>query len=367
MNRLLRGVLYGLLWALAGITIFVAVQRVQKHDRGRTITALQIDFPDSTSHGQLVTREMVLRWLKEEQIAWQDCAVEALDLGLLEDRLEKNGFVGGVKAVVDYQGVLHLEIHQREPLFRLWVDGYNHYVTEDGYLFRSPNRTALYVPVVTGTYTPPFPPPFEGWLDEHRTTSTAAFEEQIAQLEREKYPYYEREKENMEYNRITRRTFIRRGLLESREHFAKRVEETRAKKRERRRHYRYVARQIEQGIASVEARQKVLREREKKLQKNYEDFEKLTTFVRQIEADAFWRSEIVQINLSEAHSGALEIEVVPRSGAWTAELGRMEDLEQKLDKLEQFCRQGLGRVGWEEFQTIRVQYADRVVGVERKD
>lgn len=365
MNRVLRWLLYGLMWAFAGVAIFVAAQRARIRQASQIVHALKIDFPDSTSHGQLVTREMVLRWLDEEQIRWAESAVSELNLHDIEQRLCRNGFVGEVKASVDYRGVLCLKIRQREPLFRLLVDGYNHYVTADGYLFRAPAHSSIYVPVLTGAYQPPFPRDYEGWLQECRTESLEKIEATISDLEREKYPYYEREKENLDYHRETRRMFIRKGLLESREHFDERVERLRAEKRQRRRHYRYINRQIEEGIAAVERQQEVLRQSEKKFLKNYEDFQKLTTFVKQIEADAFWRSEIVQIVISEAHSGALEVEVVPRSGGWTAELGGLDGLDEKLEKLERFCHKGLSRLGWDRVQTIRVQYEDKVVCVER--
>ncbi len=88
---------------------------------------------------------------------------------------------------------------------------------------------------------------------------------------------------------------------------------------------------------------------------------KLLTFVESVESDAFWRSEVVQIVARTTPAGALEIDLVPRSGRHTVRFGRLEDAERKFDKLMRFYRGGLSRIGWEEFRTIDLRYNDQVV------
>ncbi len=180
--------------------------------------------------------------------------VSELDLGKLERDIARNGFVGRVRASVDYSGRLRVDIRQRSPLMRLLVDGYNLYVTEEGHLFPAPRSTSIYVPVVTGGYRPPFEPGCEGRLDERLRMEIEKSERRLAELETGKYPFYRRERKNIEYNRETRRMRIRKALLESREHFRGRVEELRAEKRDRRRRYRYEQQQIQLGMNRVEAK-----------------------------------------------------------------------------------------------------------------
>jgi len=97
------------------------------------------------------------------------------------------------------------------------------------------------------------------------------------------------------------------------------------------------------------------------LEKSYEDFMKLLTFVEFIEDDDFWRSEVVQIAAHTTPSGALEVELVPRSGRHTIVFGRIEQVERKFDKLLCFYRSGLMNIGWGEYRTIDIRYNDQVV------
>ena len=97
------------------------------------------------------------------------------------------------------------------------------------------------------------------------------------------------------------------------------------------------------------------------MEKSYEDFTKLLTFVEFLEEDDFWRSEVVQIVAHTAPSGALEVELIPRSGRFRILFGRIERVDEKFDLLADFYRRGLGLLGWDEFATVSVQYRGRVV------
>ena len=78
----------------------------------------------------------------------------------------------------------------------------------------------------------------------------------------------------------------------------------------------------------------------------------------------FLRSEIVQITARTTESGAIDLELTPRSGNYTILFGRLDDAEQKLDKLLRFYREGLGKAGWDRYRTINVKYAGQVVCTE---
>lgn len=354
-----------LLWAGVGAAVLCASRRVERHDAGRRIAGVGIEILDSTAHGQLVTREMVRSWIAASEKNVVGRPVREFDLGKLERTIARNGFVGRVRASIDYSDTLRVDIRQRSPLMRLLVDGYNLYVTDEGYLFSAPVSSSIYVPVVTGSYRPPFEADCEGWLDERLQLALEKSVRRMEELETEKYPFYRRERRNIEYNRETRRMRVKKGLLENREHFRGRVEELLAEKRDRRRRYRYEQQQIRQGLDRVERRLAEERARQKKLEKNYEDFSKLITFVRQIDRDAFWRSEIVQIVASTAHSGALELEFVPRSGRYTVRFGRLEREQEKLELLERFCRSDFGASSRDEWRTVDVRFANRVVCSEK--
>lgn len=141
------------------------------------------------------------------------------------------------------------------------------------------------------------------------------------------------------------------------------MRELRKHKEQLRRKYRYEAQVIQSAIDKISENRKPS-VADKNLAKRYEDFSKLTTFVKWMENDDFWRSEIVQITARTTESGAIDLELTPRSGNYTILFGRLDDAEQKLDKLLRFYREGLGKAGWDRYRTINVKYAGQVVCTE---
>ena len=70
---------------------------------------------------------------------------------------------------------------------------------------------------------------------------------------------------------------------------------------------------------------------------------------------------MVQIAARTTPSGALEVELTPRSGRFTILFGRLDDIGGKFDKLLRFYRSGLSSIGWDEYRTIDVRYRNQVV------
>ena len=326
MSRYLRYTLLTLLWVAVAAYIVFAASAVRRVRRTGTVGRLEIEVVDSSSQGHLVSAAMVRQWISHAGIKTLGTAVDAVDLTGIERLIARNGFVDKTVAYVSYGGTLHIEISQRKPLVRLLTDGMNAYVTAEGYVFAAPRASSLYVPVVTGSYRPPFPASYVGSVREHIDLRLGEIDERIAELEREKYPLYRREK-----NAGLRRT------------------------------YRYRAGVIREEIERIAGLQEAERRKQKKLEKSYEDFMKLLTFVETVEDDDFWRSEVVQITAKTTPSGALEVELTPRSGRFAVLFGRLEDVERKFDKLLRFYRSGLSSIGWSEYRTIDIRYNDQVV------
>lgn len=350
-----------LLWAAVVAYLIYAASSARTYRRGCNVTRIEVDVKDSSAHGQLVTSQQVHTWIRRSGLPAVGVPVAEADLAGIEALVARNGFVRRVDAYTTYDGVLRIDIRQRRPVLRLLTDGRNSYVTEEGYLFAAPSQSSLYVPVVTGPYRPPFPASHTGTVADFIASERRKSEERIAELEREKYPFYRRERENDENKRELRRMRIKKGWFEKEEAFDRRVDELKKKKESLRRRYRYEERQIEAGIARIEARQEAERVRQKKLEKSCEDFSKLITFVEFVESDDFWRSEVVQIIASTSPSGALELSFVPRSGNFRVQFGRIERVEEKFDKLLRFYRNGLDKLGWDRYRSIDVRYAGQVV------
>ena len=210
MNRYLRYALLALLWSAVAAYILYAGTTAQRLRAARTVCKVEIEVVDSSSMGYLVSGRMVRGWSAQSGIKKKRTAVDKVPLTQIEEMIARNGFVERVDAYVSYDGVLHVDISQRRPLVRLLVNGVDSYVTPEGYVFAAPRASSLYVPVVTGSYRPPFPASYVGSVREHIDLRLGEIDERIAELEREKYPLYRREMENDRNISALRRMRIKR-------------------------------------------------------------------------------------------------------------------------------------------------------------
>lgn len=363
MNKLLKYTLLTLMWAAVAAYILFAAAEARRIRHASCIGRVVVEAADSSAQGHLVTGAAVRRWIDRAGIATLGEPVDEVDLTAIEQLVAGNGFVKRVVACVQAPATLRITVRRRKPVVRLRTDGIDSYATHEGFVFTAPKGSSLYVPVVTGPYRPPFAADYSGDVLLAVSERIAAVEERIAELERSKYPVYRRERQNdrniAEVRRM--RTSRRWWRLERAETFEKRVEELREQKALLRRRYRYEARLIQQELERIAAEQEAQRRAQKNLEKSYEDFMKLLTFVEYIEDDDFWRSEVVQIIARTAPGGALEVDLIPRSGAFTVRFGRIEQVDRKLDKLMRFYRDGLTSIGWSRYRSVDIRYAGQVI------
>ena len=209
---------------------------------------------------------------------------------------------------------------------------------------------------------------FVGNVKEHILSQIELSNARIAELQLEKKPFFDREKEIKDSIREARRLkVVKRGIIryqgwgESDEEFKKRVIAKRLEKEKLYRRYRYWRAVNNKNIDAVTARQNNELQKQKKLMKRYEDFAKLINFVKYIEKDSFWSAEIVQIVATSMSSGDIRLELVPRSGRHIVQFGTLENAEAKLDKLLAFYNKGLKNIGWDVYRTISVEYDGQVV------
>lgn len=363
MQRFLRYLLLSLLWG--GVVAYVgyAALLARAEHREAVVQRLDIVVADSSVYGSLVQSDEVLRWMKRQgrKLVGQPC--DSIDLAAIEHLILKNGFVATAEASLQGEGLLSVRLTQRQPLLRLRLEGMDSYLTREGYLFAVPPRSARYVPVVTGSYRPPVPLRYTGCVRDYIDHELWKIDTMILALERSKLPHYAAERQNDRNLRgvSRKRTSKHWWRLEREERFQDRVKVLRAEKAALRKMYRYRGRQIQAEIDRIEMQQEQLRAEQKKLKKKYEDFMKLLTFVEQVEQNDFWGSELVEIIASTTSSGALELALVPRSGHFTIQFGRIEQVEEKFEKLDRFYRDGLRVVGWDCFREVDVRFSNQVV------
>ena len=350
-----------LVWVLVVGYVVCSATMLSVHRAELVVKSVDIEICDSTSNGQLVSSRKVREWLLHSGISTIGTPIDEVDLSGIENVVAKNGFVDEVNTYVSYDGVLHIEVNQRRPMLRLLIDGYDTYVTESAFVFRSPSASALYVPVVTGGYRPPFPSGYEGNVRDYIDSQIAESNRRITDIGKEKKPLNEADESLRKAYKEVRGRHIRQGLFQDDEEFEEQVKALREQKNREKREIERKRRYLAQRLDEVEARQNVEYRRQKKLEKRYEDFLKLINFVNWLEGESFWSAEIVQIVAQTTPSGALELELVPRSGNYTIMFGRIENVEEKFEKLRHFYEDGLNKVGWDKYSTIDIKYDGQVV------
>ena len=87
----------------------------------------------------------------------------------------------------------------------------------------------------------------------------------------------------------------------------------------------------------------------------------LAPIARQLQNDAFWQQQIVQLNVLA--DGTLEL--VPRVGDHVVYLGAPTDIPQKLQRLRKFYKYGLSHAGWNRYERISVEFGNQIICKKR--
>lgn len=350
-----------IIWA--GVISYIAWSsaRVQQHFESQTVKRVDVVIVDSMETGRLVGAQRVREWLRTEGFATIGVPIEDVDVVGIRDMIARNGFVGSVDVYTSYRGTLHIDISQRRPLLRLILDGYNVYVTKEGFVFSAPEASAIYAPVVTGDYKPLFAPGFEGLLSDYVASLQMASEQRIKEIGKEKKPLNDLEKNLKEELAEVKGSKMENYNEEKPSDKQRRKEAFNDDKYLKMRQIEAQLRDVEVRRNAVTARQRAEQQKMNLLQKQYDDLCGLLKFVSQVQRDNFWRAEIVQICASATSYGALSLMLVPRSGDFRIEFGETEDAEHKLERLMSFYRSAMTSLGWERWSKIDLRYNNQVV------
>lgn len=75
-----------------------------------------------------------------------------------------------------------------------------------------------------------------------------------------------------------------------------------------------------------------------------------------------WDKDIQQIHVKDEK----HIELIPLTGNHTIIVGDPTGIEEKMNKLSIFYKEGLDKTGWNKYQTINLNFADQIVCTKRK-
>lgn len=359
-----RYILPALIWAAITGYVVCAAQLARTRQANSVVRSVEIEIADSTADRRLVTNRMVREWLLNGGVNTIGVPVREVDFTGIEKLITRNGFVDKAVAYAATDGAMYIKVSQRQPAVRFMTDGYDLYATHEGFVFGTPAASTVYVPVITGGYRPPFPPRYEGSARSHTDSliyGSGGIAERIAEIDRQ---YAETEKQAARLKaryQSERRSKLRKRSFEKDESYKRRKADFDADKQVVLRRIDGERRETRAELQRMEVRRGELCAMIKKEEKKYEDFLKLLNFVEQIEDDDFWRSEIVQIIVDTTPGGALAVELVPRSGAFTIEFGEPDDVQGKLDKLMRFYRHGLQNIGWDRYSSINIACEGQVI------
>ena len=180
--------------------------------------------------------------------------------------------------------------------------------------------------IATGDYRPIFPKGYKGYIEDYAEAQIEDIDRVIEALEREKYPILKRREENNDERKEMRKRYISRKLWESEDEFDVLVATLREENQRLRRLYADRASQIDRDMSAVERRIDNERIKQKNIRKKCEDIYNLLIFVKSVNADSFWRSEIVQIIISEGSNSDMRIELLVRSGDFRVVFGALSTL-----------------------------------------
>jgi cell division protein FtsQ len=76
-----------------------------------------------------------------------------------------------------------------------------------------------------------------------------------------------------------------------------------------------------------------------------------------LKSNEFWDAQIEQIYVNEKS----ELELIPRVGNHRILIGSSDDLQEKMDKLLVFYKEGMSKAGWNKYSVINLKYKEQVV------
>jgi len=86
----------------------------------------------------------------------------------------------------------------------------------------------------------------------------------------------------------------------------------------------------------------------------------LTSLLAYINEDDFWKAQIAQIDVRSNR----ELELIPVVGNHIIKLGRVENIDEKLNNLLLFYKQVLSKTGLDLYKVVDIQYAGQVIGIK---
>ncbi len=168
MKKIYRYIL-GALVVLSCAAVWILTSRMAHRElAARTCQGkgkLQVTVTDS-SERRFVAKADVQDWLEKEYGAYAGLPLDSVDLHRIEKIISAHSAVRDCEAWITDDGVLHVQLCQRQPVLKL-DNGQNAcYADATGYLFPLQSRGSVDVPVVSGTLPVKLERGYKGYLQD---------------------------------------------------------------------------------------------------------------------------------------------------------------------------------------------------------
>jgi cell division protein FtsQ len=344
-----------------GIVAYVVLaSRHSDAERSKiTVLSVHAEVVDADQFG-LITESKLSQWLAEGGGDFVGRTLGEVDTRAIERQLEGHDEVRQARVWVNLDGVLSVEVAQRQPIMRVWSsNGYRFWMTADNYILPDVGEFTARVPVVTGEIPFPFGVTETGSYDAIVQGVWDDFVDQFTKIEGERRRLVAQKRE--EQAEISEIRAKRAGYFWSK---ARKEIFAEGKKQQIAPHEQKIA-ELDAAMKTLAERKNTLRVKEKKSQQTHAFLTKLTNFVKLVEGDRFWAGQIVQINVPAEGEGVLQepvLELIPRVGDYTILLGVLDGREaEKLGKLRTFYTEALPREGWSSARHIDIRYDNQIV------
>ncbi|MEH3115435.1 cell division protein FtsQ [Pedobacter terrae] len=155
LKRINWGAIFtGFAWliSLAGVVVLLSFINVKKQTVKCKDVKILIPGADN-----FIEREEIDAILKEDQGVLLGRNLENINIHNIERKLQSNPYIGFAKVYVDMDGVLHIEVKQRQPILRILNEnGQDFYIDNDGLKMPISSNFTANVLVATGHITEVF-------------------------------------------------------------------------------------------------------------------------------------------------------------------------------------------------------------------
>lgn len=360
LKRIAIVVGYVLLVAAIIAVVVLAHIGAKQHRSTQQVTGFSICIDGAEGHN-LIDEASMNRWFKLHDIHPEGHTIEQVDLAMLESVALQHSAVAAANAFITHDGYIEMSIVQREPIMRLKVDGYNHYVARDGHIFKASDGYAAYVPVMTGGYKPFFDSDFVGDIANFVLDSIHSLRRKIDDIEQEKFSIYRDSKRAKGRLREVKDSVVHKSWFMSKERHESLTEALKLYIEAFEHRHNDEERIREKRVEELEKQQSSIYDYINMMRKRDADFENLKSFVEYVLRDEFWGAEITQVVISESGSGDMLLKLIPRSGDFIIDFGEVINTERKFKSLERFYSSVLSSVGWDAYNYVSVRYDGQLV------